>query len=727
MSVAVTKKAIESLIAGYEPDPFALLGMHETAKGLEVRVFLPDATQVSVIDKKSGRNVGKLTCQDPAGFYSGVIPRRKQRFLYGLDVVWDEYQGIVDDPYQFNVLLQEMDIWLLAEGNHARPYQCLGAHPMTIAGIDGVAFSVWAPNARSVSVVGDFNLWDDRRCPMRFRSENGTWELFVPNAKQGERYKFSILDYHGERRLKADPYAFETQLRPETASVINVLPPVTAISQQRRDANQRDKPISIYEVHLGSWRRHTDDHSWLSYRELAEQLIPYVKQMGFTHIELLPINEHPFDGSWGYQPLGLYSPTQRFGSPMDFRDFIEAAHQADINIILDWVPGHFPTDDYGLRHFDGTALYEYADPREGFQLDWNTLIYNYGRHEVSNYLAGNLLYWQEHFAIDGFRFDAVASMIYRDYSRPEGEWVPNIHGGRENLEAIQFIRYTNQLLGSESPGTMTVAEESTDFPGVTLPPDAGGLGFNYKWDMGWMHDTLTYMQLDPIFRKYHHSLMTFSMLYTYNENFVLPLSHDEFVHGKGSLIGRMAGDHWQKFAGLRAYLSFMWAYPGKKLLFMGCEFAQWREWDHDNSLDWHLLETEQSPHKGVQQLVCDLNHCYRAEPPLYECDYQREGFEWLTVDDVDNSVFAFSRYDKLGNEIIVISNFTPVVHHHYVIGVNKSGFYQEILNSDSAFYNGSNVGNLGETETIESAFHGKPYSLTLTLPPLATLYLKVRN
>ncbi len=727
MSVAVTKKAIENLIAGYEADPFAFLGMHETAKGLEVRVFLPDATQVSVIDKKSGRNVGKLTCQDPAGFYSGVIPRRKQRFLYALDVVWDEHQGIVDDPYQFNVLLQEMDIWLLAEGNHARPYQCLGAHPMTIAGIDGVAFSVWAPNARSVSVVGDFNLWDDRRCPMRFRSENGTWELFVPNAKQGECYKFSILDYHGERRLKADPYAFETQLRPETASVINVLPSVTAISQQRRDANQRDKPISIYEVHLGSWRRHTDDHSWLSYRELAEQLIPYVKQMGFTHIELLPINEHPFDGSWGYQPLGLYSPTQRFGSPMDFRDFIEAAHQADINVILDWVPGHFPTDDYGLRHFDGTALYEYADPREGFQLDWNTLIYNYGRHEVSNYLAGNLLYWQEHFAIDGFRFDAVASMIYRDYSRPEGEWVPNIHGGRENLEAIQFIRYTNHLLGSESPGTMTVAEESTDFPGVTLPPDAGGLGFNYKWDMGWMHDTLTYMQLDPIFRKYHHSLMTFSMLYTYNENFVLPLSHDEFVHGKGSLIGRMAGDHWQKFAGLRAYLSFMWAYPGKKLLFMGCEFAQWREWDHDNSLDWHLLETEHSPHKGVQQLVCDLNHCYRAEPPLYECDYQREGFEWLTVDDIDNSVFVFSRYDKLGNEIIVISNFTPVVHHHYVIGVNKSGSYQEILNSDSAFYNGSNVGNLGETETTESAFHGKPYSLTLTLPPLATLYLKVRN
>ena len=727
MSVTVTKQAIENLIAGYEPDPFALLGMHETANGLEVRVFLPDATKVSVIDKKSGRYVGKLSCQDPAGFYSGVIPRRKQRFLYALDVVWDEHQCIVDDPYQFNVLLQEMDIWLLAEGNHSRPYQCLGAHPMTIAGIEGVVFSVWAPNARSVSVVGDFNLWDDRRCPMRLRSENGTWELFVPNAKQGDRYKFSILDYHGERRLKADPYAFETQLRPETASVINRLPPVTAITQKRRDANERDKPISIYEVHLGSWRRHTDDHSWLSYRELAEQLIPYVKQMGFTHIELLPINEHPFDGSWGYQPLGLYSPTQRFGSPMDFRDFIEAAHQADINVILDWVPGHFPTDDYGLRHFDGTALYEYADPREGFQLDWNTLIYNYGRHEVSNYLAANLLYWQEHFAIDGFRFDAVASMIYRDYSRPEGEWIPNIHGGRENLEAIQFIRYTNHLLGRESPGAMTVAEESTDFPGVTLPPEAGGLGFNYKWDMGWMHDTLTYMQLDPIFRKYHHNLMTFSMLYTYNENFVLPLSHDEFVHGKGSLIGRMAGDNWQKFAGLRAYLSFMWAYPGKKLLFMGCEFAQWREWDHDNSLDWHLLETEQSPHKGVQQLVCDLNHCYRAEPPLYECDYQREGFEWLTVDDYDNSVFAFSRHDKLGNEIIVICNFTPVVHHHYVIGVNTRGFYQEILNSDSAFYNGSNVGNLGETETTETAFHGKPYSLTLTLPPLATLYLKVRD
>ncbi|MEQ5224571.1 1,4-alpha-glucan branching protein GlgB [Proteus cibi] len=727
MSVAVTKKAIEKLINGYESDPFALLGMHETSAGLEVRAFLPDAVAVSVIDRKNGRKVATLERKHSSGFFCGAIPRRKRRFSYCLDVTWENAQGVVDDPYQFGILLQEMDIWFLAQGHHSRPYQCLGAHPAKLGDIEGITFAVWAPNAKSVSVVGDFSFWDERRFPMRLRRESGIWELFLPQAHLGDCYKYSILDTNGERRLKADPYAFETQIRPETASIINTLPPISPMPLSRQQANQRNAPISIYEVHLGSWRRHTDDQSWLSYRELAEQLIPYVKEMGFTHIELLPINEHPFDGSWGYQPLGLYSPTRRFGSPMDFRDFIEAAHQAEINVILDWVPGHFPEDDYGLRNFDGTSLYEYADRREGFHPDWNTLIYNYGRNEVLNYLSGNLLYWHEHFALDGFRFDAVASMLYRDYSRKEGEWLPNKHGGRENLEAIDFIRHTNKLLGVTCPGTITIAEESTDFPSVTLPPDDEGLGFHYKWNMGWMHDTLAYMQRDPIYRKFHHNQMTFGMLYAYNENFVLPLSHDEFVHGKGSLIGRMVGDDWQKFANLRAYLGFMWAYPGKKLLFMGCEFAQWREWDHDSSLDWHLLEEPNSPHQGVQHFVRDLNLSYRANAPLYECDFEREGFEWLTVDDHDNSVFAFCRKDTQDNEVIVISNFTPVVHHNYVVGVNKAGIYQEILNSDSAFYNGSNVGNLGEIETTASAFNGKPYSLSLSLPPLATLYLRLKD
>jgi 1,4-alpha-glucan branching enzyme len=616
-----------------------------------------------------------------------------------------------------------MDAWLLGEGTHLRPYETLGAHGTTIDGVHGTRFAVWAPNARRVSVVGEFNFWDGRRHPMRFRRELGVWELFVPGAVNGQLYKFEIVDNSGQMRIKADPFAFEAQMRPQTASMICGLPPKTEMQPQRKAANAFDQPISIYEVHLGSWRRHTDNNFWLSYKELAEQLIPYVKEMGFTHIELMPINEHPFDGSWGYQPLGMYAPTRRFGTRDEFRHFVAAAHDAGINVLLDWVPGHFPSDDFGLAKFDGTELYEHSDPREGFHQDWNTLIYNFGRREVSNYLSGNALYWMERFGIDGLRVDAVASMIYRDYSRAEGEWVPNQFGGRENLEAISFLRHTNRVLGRAAPGSVTVAEESTDYPGVTRPSEDGGLGFWFKWNLGWMHDTLDYMKLDPVHRRYHHQLMTFGMIYNYTENFVLPLSHDEVVHGKRSILDRMPGDAWQKFANLRAYYGWMWGFPGKKLQFMGNEFAQGREWNHDTSLDWHLLEGEDNWHNGVHRLVRDLNHTYRHYAPLHQLDFDGQGFEWLVVDDYENSVFVFVRRDRDGNEIIVASNFTPVARHNYRFGVNQRGGWREIMNTDQHDYHGSDTRNHGVVHTDEMESHGRPQSLSLTLPPLATLWL----
>lgn len=656
-------------------------------------------------------------------FFIAKLPRRKNLFRYQLAVTWPESTQLIDDPYRFGTLLQDIDTWLLAEGTHLRPYERLGAHLMSLDDVPGVSFAVWAPNAQRVSVVGEFNFWDGRRHPMRLRRENGIWELFLPGVQAGQLYKFEIIDSNGHVRLKADPYAFEAQMRPETASLVSPLPDVVENTPKRQKANDLRSPVSIYEVHLGSWRRHTENNFWLSYSELADQLVEYVKYMGFTHVELLPINEHPFDGSWGYQPLGLYAPTRRFGTPQDFKEFVAKFHDAGINVILDWVPGHFPSDEHGLSTFDGTALYEYADPREGYHQDWNTLIYNYGRNEVRNYLAGNAFYWMERFGIDALRIDAVASMIYRDYSRAEGQWVPNYYGGRENLEAIAFLRYTNHTIGVERPGGVTMAEESTDFPGVTLPPDAGGLGFNYKWNMGWMHDTLNYMQCDPVHRKYHHNLMTFGMLYAYTENFILPISHDEVVHGKRSVLDRMPGDAWQKFANLRAYYAFMWAHPGKKLLFMGCEFAQGREWNFDSSLDWHLLDDENGWHKGVQRLVRDLNHCYQKHAPLYELDYQPEGFEWLVVDDHENSVFAFLRRDAKGNELIAISNFTPVPRYNYRVGIPHGGHYREVLNSDSEFYRGSNLGNQGGIQSHPVGSHNHAHSLLLTLPPLATIYL----
>lgn len=726
ISQSLTQKVIDRLVMGEENDPFRVLGLHQTDTGVEIRAFLPNAEQVFVVDAEQPKRQIAMTQCDPRGFFCVALTDIPADFYYQLKVHWHDFEQTIEDPYRFGLLLSDQDNWLLAEGTHQRPYEQLGAIPMVYAGIAGVRFCVWAPNARRISIVGDFNYWDRRRHPMRLRRESGIWELFLPDAKQGQLYKFEVTDCYGERHFKADPYAHYAELRPHTASRIYALPKKVETDRRRQQANHRNQPISVYEVHLGSWKRHGDNNRWLTYRELAEQLIPYVKDMGFTHLELLPVTEHPFDGSWGYQPIGMYAPTSRFGTPEDFAYFVDCVHQAGLNLILDWVPGHFPDDPHGLVRFDGTALYEYADPREGFHPDWNTYIYNYGRREVSNFLSGNALYWMENFNVDGIRVDAVASMLYRDYSRQPGEWIPNIHGGRENLEAIEFLRTTNQLVGTQRHGAITIAEESTSFYGVTLPPEFGGLGFHYKWNMGWMNDSLEYMKADPIYRKYHHSMLTFSMHYSYSENYILPLSHDEVVHGKGSLLEKMPGDTWQKFANLRAYYAYMWAHPGKKLLFMGCEFAQGKEWNHDVSLDWHLLDPLFGGewHRGVQSLVRDLNNCYRQNAPLYELDYERYGFEWLVPDDAENSVLIMLRRDSQGNEIIVACNFTPVVRYGYRFGIDNPGTYHEILNTDSHFYQGSNQGNQGQIQSEPISSHHRPHSLVLTLPPLSTVYLK---
>jgi 1,4-alpha-glucan branching enzyme len=593
-------------------------------------------------------------------------------------------------------------------------------------GVPGVAFAVWAPNASRVSVVGDFNFWDGRRHPMRLRRECGVWEIFLPGLSAGVRYKFELVSREGELLpQKADPYALQSELRPATASIVARLPEALPRSEARQKANALDAPISIYEVHLGSWRRKPEDgNRWLSWDELASTLVPYTREMGFTHLELMPVSEHPFDGSWGYQPIGLYAPTSRFGDPAGFRRFVERCHAEGIGLILDWVPAHFPTDAHGLARFDGTHLYEYADPREGFHQDWNTLIYNLGRTEVMNFLVGNALYWLERYGVDGLRVDAVASMLYRDYSRKAGEWVPNVHGGRENLEAIAFLKRMNEVVGSERPQAVTLAEESTAFPAVSRPTYLGGLGFHYKWNMGWMHDTLQYMARDPIHRPYHHGEMSFGLVYAFTENFVLPISHDEVVHGKGSMLAKMPGDAWQKFANLRAYYGFMWAHPGKKLLFMGCEFAQGAEWNHDQSLDWHQLQIPE--HAGVQRLLQDLNRLYKATPALYQRDFTADGFEWIDHDDAQRSVIAFMRRgEQPSSLIVVVCNFTPVVQQGYRLGVPHAGIYRERINTDSAHYGGSNVGApFGEITAQPVPAHGRPHSIELALPPLATVFFE---
>ncbi len=725
-SMIEEEDAVSAIVNGGHRDPFSFLGMHETTlpKQLIVRAFLPQAGRVWVIDSASGKAAGELPKLHEAGFFAGLIPKKRKAFRYRLRLDTAEGEREIEDPYAFPPLLGDLDLHLFAQGNHLRGFEKLGAHPMNIHDAAGVAFAVWAPNARRVSAVGDFNGWDGRRHPMRLHPSCGVWEIFLPGVAEGARYKFEIKTRQGDILLRADPYAFQAEPPPRTASIVHGLARRPAAVQDKACANSdRRAPMAIYEVHLGSWRRVAGEgNRYLSYHELADQLIPYVKDMGFTHIELLPVTEFPFDGSWGYQPTGLYAPTSRFGPPEDFRDFISRCHAAGVGVLLDWVAGHFPNDPHGLGWFDGTHLYEHSDPREGRHPDWDTLIYNFGRVEVRNFLLSNALFWLEHYELDGLRVDAVASMLYRNYSREEGEWIPNQYGGVENLDAIDFIRRMNELAYGARAGVVTIAEESTAWPMVSRPAYLGGLGFGYKWNLGWMHDTLDYMSKEPVHRKFHHDSLTFGLLYAFNENFILPLSHDEVVHGKGSLLSKMPGDRWQKFANLRAYFAFMYSQPGKKLLFMGGEFGQAREWNHDQSLDWHLLDGPM--HKGVQTLVRDLNHLYRTSAALHHLDCEVEGFAWIDCHDNESSVISYLRRAVDPKDFaVIVCNFTPVVRTGYRIGVPAPGSYSERLNTDSAYYGGSNVGNAGHIGAEAIPMHGMPWSLALTLPPLATVML----
>jgi 1,4-alpha-glucan branching enzyme len=717
---------IAALVGGTLGDPFALLGPHPGAGETWLRVYSPPAEQVMVLDR-AGQTLATLTAQSTPGLFAGTIPNGAR---YVLRFCWpngDIQQ--TEDPYSFGLLLGELDVYLLAEGNHLELGRCLGAQVMSIDGIAGVRFALWAPNAQRVSVVGDFNSWDGRRHCMRKRVEAGVWELFIPRLAVGTIYKYEILGPHGLLPLKADPVALQVEIPPRTASVVADPTPFQwsdAKWMQARAANGNllHAPMSIYEVHAGSWRRVPQD-GWrsLHWDELGDQLIPYAQTLGFTHIELLPIMGHPFSGSWGYQVLSQYAPQAGFGEPRDFARFVDRCHAAGIGVILDWVPGHFPTDVHGLAHFDGTALYEHSDPREGFHQEWNTAIFNLGRREVHAFLLSSALHWLEHFHVDGLRVDAVASLLYRDYARREGQWIPNQYGGRENIEAIEFLRHLNDSVAERFPGALVIAEESTAWPGVTQPTREWGLGFTYKWNMGWMHDTLRYMKHDPVHRAYDHHDMTFGLLYAFSERFVLPLSHDEVVHGKGSLIGRMPGDSWQRFANLRAYFSFMWTQPGKKLLFMGGEFGQDWEWNHDGELDWAALE--HSGHLGVQRLVSDLNRLYRQEPALHVFDCDGAGFRWIVADDTHNSVYAYYRSGHANAQpVIAVCNFTPVPRLNYRIGAPRAGVWHEIFNSDSEIYGGSNLGNGGRLETSGTPLHGQPFSLELTLPPLVTVLLR---
>jgi 1,4-alpha-glucan branching enzyme len=711
-------------------DPFGVLGLRAAAPehggGHWLRTVQPGAQRVTVLRAATGHRLFELQDRGHGVFEARWPAELAADTDYRLQIVWGAgAQQIVDDPYRFPPVLGDMDVWLLAEGTHLRPFEMLGAREDLLLGVAGTRFAVWAPNAQRVSVVGDFNTWDGRRHPMRLRRECGVWELFIPALGTGTVYKYEVRGADGHTRLKADPYALQAERRPATASIVARQPSRQPASVARQKANALDAPISIYEVHLASWRRKPEEgQRWLNWDELGDQLIAHTKALHFTHLELLPIHEHPFDGSWGYQPVGLYAPTSRFGDPAAFKRFVQRCHEADLGLIIDWVPAHFPTDPHGLAEFDGTHLYEHADPREGFHQDWNTLIYNLGRNEVRNFLVGNALYWIERYGVDGLRVDAVASMLYRDYSRKAGEWVPNEHGGRENLEAIAFLRRMNEVVGVECPQAVTLAEESTAFPAVSRPPSMGGLGFHYKWNMGWMHDTLQYMARDPIHRRYHHGELSFGLVYAFNENFVLPLSHDEVVHGKGSLLNKMPGDRWQKFANLRAYYGFMWGHPGKKLLFMGGEFAQEREWNHDTSLDWHLLADPM--HAGMQRLVADLNQLLAAAPALHQQDFTPAGFEWVDHDDAARSVLSFVRRTADGTGLmLVVCNFTPTVHAGFRLGVPRAGRWVERLNTDSQHYGGSNVGTPGAAASSDAvASHGRSDSIVLTLPPLATVMLE---
>jgi 1,4-alpha-glucan branching enzyme len=704
-----------AVIEGRHSDPFHYLGLHVEGDRPVVRAFVPDAEEVMAVDNEGHES--ELARLHEAGLFAGRPPNGSPR--YHLRARFGERVVEFQDAYRFPPVLSDFDVYLLGEGNHLELYNKLGAHPMTLDGVPGVTFAVFVPNARRVSVVGDFNSWDGRRHAMRVRG-NGFWEIFVPHAKANDRYKYEVIAADGQMLpLKSDPVAFAAELRPRNASIVVDLDAIPRPERATAGVNTRNAPISIYEVHLGSWRRHSDDGRWLSYRELASELPAYVRDLGFTHVEFLPVNEHPFDGSWGYQPTGLFAPTSRFGSPADFAALIDACHRVGLAVWLDWVPGHFPDDPHGLSNFNGTALYEHADPKQGRHLDWNTLIYNYGRTEVANFLLASGLFWLDRYCADGLRVDAVASMLYLDYSRPEGGWIPNKHGGRENLEAIEFLRRFNTELFGRFPNATTAAEESTAWPMVSRPIEHGGLGFGYKWNMGWMHDTLDYVSKDPIYRRYHHGQILFGLHYAFSENFILPLSHDEVVHGKRSILGRMPGDRWQRFANLRAYYGFMFGHPGKKLLFMGSEFGQEHEWRHDHSLDWHLLKDP--PHAGIQSLVRDLNQLYRTIPALHELDCEAAGFEWLVMHDADHAVFAWLRKGRaVHDRCLVVVNFTPEVYRDYRIRVPFAGFWREVLNTDAEIYGGTNLGNAGGVNTLQE---GAVPEVSLVVPPLAAIFL----
>ena len=705
-------------------DPFAVLGPHTADGRTAIRAFLPGADQVEIRARATSALLCRMARVDDAGFWSGLVAEAvpyRFRITYGDAVVETE------DPYSFAPMLGEMDIYLLAEGRHRDFASVLGAHPVRIDGVAGVRFAVWAPNAQRVSVVGTFNHWDGRRHPMRLRHGPGVWELFVPRVAPGAVYKYEITAEDGTvLPLKADPVAQATERPPATGSIVPenwTHDWADADWVQSRAARQApDQPMSVYEMHAMSWLPESglEDFTW---DDLADRLVPYVQNMGFTHVELMPVMEHPFGGSWGYQPLGQFAPTSRLGSPDGFARFVDRCHGAGVGVLLDWVPAHFPTDAHGLARFDGSALYEHQDPREGFHRDWNTFIYNHGRNEVRAFLIGSALFWLERFHVDGLRVDAVASMLYRDYSRPDGEWVPNRYGGRENLEAIGFFHELSHAVIDRVPGAVLIAEESTAFPSVSKPVAEGGLGFDYKWNMGWMHDSLHYMEEQPVYRRWHHGEITFGLVYAFSEKFVLPLSHDEVVYGKGSLIGKMPGDDWQRFANLRAYFGFMWTHPGKKLLFMGGEFAQVREWNHDAGLDWFLLDDPR--HRGMQTLLRDLNAAYRDVGALHARDADPAGFRWVVMDDADQSVFAYLRIGHDGQPpALVVCNFTPMPRQDYRIGVSQAGLWQEIINTDAAIYGGSNIGNYGGVQAEPVPSHGAALSILLTLPPLATLVLR---
>ncbi|MEO6836612.1 MAG: 1,4-alpha-glucan branching protein GlgB [Candidatus Tumulicola sp.] len=712
------------LLARYWTDPFAYLGMHRENGGISIRASLPNASRAFARARDEAA-LHELARIDEHGVFERHFPVRRKPFDYVLVIDGPKGREEIEDAYRFGPVLGEMDAYLIAEGKHLKLWEVLGAHCRTIDGVAGATFAVWAPNALRVSVVGDFNDWDGRCHPMRKRVECGVWEIFVPGAAADARYKYEIeTSQGGLLPLKADPLARYAEMRPATASIVHSMEPADWSDDRwmsERGARQRpDAPISVYEVHLGSWRRRGHEgNRFLTYRELADELLPYVADMGFTHVELLPVTEHPFDGSWGYQPTGMFAPTSRYGTPQDFRRFVDAAHGLGIGVILDWVPGHFPSDAHGLALFDGTHLYEHDDPRKGFHPDWNTLIYNHGRREVANFLVASGLFWIEEFHVDALRVDAVASMLYLDYSRREGEWLPNEYGGRENVAAIAFLRSLNETLARLHGDAVTMAEESTSWPMVSGPIDEGGLGFGYKWNMGWMHDTLRYFGYDPVYRRYHQSDLTFGLVYAFSEKFVLPLSHDEVVHGKRSLLEKMPGDRWQRFANLRTLLALTFAHPGKKLLFMGDEFAVVREWDHDAQLDWGLLSDEL--HAGVARLVRDCNRVYRTTPALYELDSQPEGFEWIDFADADDSVLTFLRKGRGSELVLAVVNATPVVRYGYRIGVPQAGTYRETINTDSHHYGGSNVGNAGAVESEDVPAHGRLHSVVLTLPPLAAL------